>query len=151
MDKFKIPPKRLEELDEVFDDGWAFDLYPESRPRFLAIRMVGEGYSTREVSIEVGCSPRTVANWVKKFIEEGMGAIYLMGPKQGGYLSHITELIEEQVIKDLKKLPSEFGLTYNTWSGNAFKLYLKKSYDIELGVRQCQNILHRLQKTGAVR
>ena len=77
---------------------------------------------------------------MKAVDEKGFEA--LRPRKQPGRPFRLTPSQKEE-IKVALLLPSEES-GYNVWDGPSLSDYIRKKYDITLGVRQCQRLFHEL-------
>lgn len=110
--------------------------------RLHAILLVAQGMSCREVAQRLGDGPRTVAYWVGRFEEEG-----LSGLVDGDRPGRPTRLSEGQINEleiVLRKRPLDYGLSCNLWDGKTLMTFLKKEWEVTLGVRQCQRLFRRM-------
>ena len=93
-----------------------------------------------ELSSLSGIPQRTLSEWVKKVDEEGFEA--LRAKKQPGKTAKLSES-QMAEIKDAIMRPAEES-GYYVWDGITLSDYIKTTYGIELGVRQCQRIFKKL-------
>ena len=110
--------------------------------RLHAILLVAQGLSSLETARLLGDSPRTVAYWVKRFIEEGLAG--LMETERSGRPSRLTEEQLEKIDLALRRSPLEFGLTSNLWDGKTLSVFIMQQWGVDLGVRQCQRLFRQL-------
>lgn len=90
-----------------------------------------------------GHSSRTISNWINKVNETGNIEVLRDKPKPG----RNSKLNEEQliIIKDILQKPPELsGISANIWDGKSLSFYIKKEFEIILGVRQCQRLFKKL-------
>lgn len=110
--------------------------------RLHGVLLVAQGMSCHQVSELLGDAPRTVAYWVRRFESHG-----LTGLTEGERCGRPRRLSEEQ-IQDidaaLRMQPKDFGLTGNLWDGKTLSAYVKRQWDVRLGVRQCQRLFRQL-------
>lgn len=108
--------------------------------RVTLVNLVLSGMECSEVAKVTGNEKSTISAWVKTVDEEGFEA--LITKKQTG---RPPRLLTEQCLalkKDILTDPNKFG--YNVWDGNSLSDHIKKTYQVELSVRQCQRLFHRL-------
>jgi transposase len=110
--------------------------------RLHAIILVAQGLSGHEVARLLGDSPRTVAYWVSRFIEEGLAG--LMELERPGRPQRLSEDQLEQIDHALRTSPAEYGLTGNLWDGKTLSAFIKQQWGVTLGVRQCQRLFRQL-------
>lgn len=91
--------------------------------------------------VEAGIgSKSSITDWVKTAVEKGPEAL---APKE--IPGRPRTLSEEQVstLKEAVSRPaSESG--YDIWEGKTVSDYIKKTFSVDLGVRQCQRLMHMM-------
>jgi transposase len=90
-----------------------------------------------------GNSGRTISNWINNVNKTGDIEVLRDSTKPG----RKNRLDDSQlaIIKDvLQKDPQESTITANIWDGKSLAHYIKKTFNIELGVRQCQRLFKKL-------
>ena len=117
---------------------------PEARydHRLHGVLMVANGMSCYEVAGMLGHSPRTIESWVNDFNDTGFSALY--DRQRSGRPSSISEEVMDRIAIDLRNDPHDSGYRQNMWDGILLKRHLSDHYGVEIGVRQCQNIFHKL-------
>lgn len=110
--------------------------------RLHAILLVVNGMSPPKAADILGDSERTVRYWVQQFNEEGLQG--LIEIERLGRPSRLTERQMETVGKVLRKSPKDVGMSISLWDGKTLSAYIKKKYEIEIGVRQCQRMFRML-------
>lgn len=108
--------------------------------RVFSVNFVLNGMSAANVAEIAGVSRSTVSGWVKTVDEKGFE--FLKSVKPNGRPSKLTSEQQSEIDAILQREPSEFG--YKIWDGPTLSAYIKKIYDIELSVRQCQRLFHKL-------
>ena len=63
---------------------------------------------------------------------------------RSGRPSRIPESVVEEIDKDLRKNPGEFGYHQNLWDGKLLSHHLHEKYALLIGVRQAQRLFHKL-------
>ena len=104
--------------------------------------MVANGMSCYEVAGMLGHSPRTVESWVNDFNETGFSALY--DKERTGRPSTISSEAMKRIAADLRNDPHDSGCKQNMLDGVLLRKHLSDHYNVEIGVRQCQNIFHKL-------
>ena len=110
--------------------------------RVHGVSLIAAGMSCEQVSLLFGDSPRSVANWARRFDRLG-----LAGLAEGNHSGRPGRLSAEQmeaVRGWLRQTPTEAGLSANLWDGKALAQCLQERYEVRLGVRQCQRLFHQL-------
>ena len=117
-------------------------IYDEKyRHKVEIVNLVLSGISPKELSDICKESKSTIYLWVKLVDENGFEALC---PKI--HKGRPTKLNDQQCIEIRTVLesdnPKEYG--YNVWDTPNLSDYIKKKYDINLSVRQCQRLFHKL-------
>ena len=93
-----------------------------------------------EISQMSGVPRRTLSRLVKDIDEKGFES--LRNKKHKGKSSRLSAEQKEELKGILSKTAEEQG--YYKWDGVTLSDYIKKKYDIDLKVRQCQRLFHEL-------
>jgi transposase len=110
--------------------------------RLHSVSLVAAGMPCEGVAALFGDSPRSVANWVRRFDRHG-----LAGLAEGNHSGRPGRLSAEQMEEVrglLRQPPPQAGLKANLWDGKTLAQCLRERYQIQLGVRQCQRLFHQL-------
>lgn len=110
--------------------------------RLHGILLICQNFSCYEVAEILGHSPRTIQYWVQRFEKSGFAG--LQERERLGRPTSLDERTLEQVGKNLRNPPVEFGYSQNLWDGKLLSHHLSTRYDIEIGVRQCQRVFRKL-------
>jgi len=110
--------------------------------RLHGILLMCHGFSCYDVASMLGESPRTIENWVKRFNSDGFAG--LQEKTRGGRPPILEKQQIEQIGKDLRQNPREFGYTQNLWDGKLLSYHISQRFHVQLGVRQCQRLFHKL-------
>jgi transposase len=110
--------------------------------RLHGVLLVCAGMSSYDVAELFGQSPRTVANWVRRFERRGFAG--LEEGERPGRPAALDAATLEQVGKDLRCDPRELGYTQGLWDGKLLSHHLQQAYQVQLGVRQCQRLFRQL-------
>jgi transposase len=118
-----------------------------SEKRFLhrlhCVLLVGSGESSNEVAGQFGVSARTVNRWVKNYLERG-----IEGLQDGERSGRPSSLAADQLGKlacDLSRHPRIFGHLKNRWDASLLQRHIQLLFGVDLGLRQCQRLLHELK------
>lgn len=90
-------------------------------------------------------SQKTIQNWVNAFNEGGIEGIIPNKPQ--GRPSRLSKSQMEEIKVDVLTHPRKLGYEFSNWEGKSVSHHIKQKYSVELGVRQCQYILHELELT----
>ena len=92
--------------------------------RLHGVLLVAHGMNCCQVADMLGDAPRTVAYWVERFEQKGLGGLH-----EGSRSGRPSKLNADQ-IADLQKVlrgkPSEVGLSGNLWDGKTMSAYPPK-------------------------
>ena len=114
---------------------------PDSRydHRLHGVIQVGMGTSCYEVAELLGYGSRTIEYWVKSFNAHGFVGLY--EKQRPGRPSNVPL---DSLDSDLRADPHAFEYSENMWDGVLPRRHLSDHYAIDIGVRQCENIFHKL-------
>ncbi len=87
-------------------------------------------------------SPASVYNWVHRLTENGLSG--LQEGQRPGRPSRLSSKQEDILYKDLLRSPRDLGYEQNIWAGPLLSYHLNKKFGVQLRVRQCQNLFHKL-------
>ena len=110
--------------------------------RLHGLLLVAGGQSCGQVARLFEEDPRTVQRWVRTFESRGFD-----GLREGERSGHPRSLSAQQwssLGEDLRRDPREFGLSGHLWDGRLMSEHLRRSYGVELGIRQCQRVFRRM-------
>ena len=110
--------------------------------RLHAILLVANGMSCPQAATMLGDSERTVRYWVQQFNEEGLQG--LIDIERVGRPSRLSDRHMDQIGKTLRQSPNEVGMSVGIWDGTTLSAYIKKNYEIDMGVRQSQRMFRLL-------
>lgn len=110
--------------------------------RLHGVLLVYSGRSYRHVAELLGHSPRTIRYWVQRF--ERFGVVGLQEGERPGRPAAVDAATREQLGEDLRRSPREWGYANSLWDGALLSHHLAHRYAVQLGVRQCQRMLHTL-------
>ena len=105
------------------------------------VNLVLSGLTPSYLSNYCGDSKSTITRWVKIADEQGFDALKPKKPT-----GKPAKLAKEQMTEIRTVLeedePKKYG--YNVWDGPSLSAFIEKTYAVELSVRQCQRLFHRL-------
>ena len=111
------------------------------RHKVEMVNLVLSGLTPSYLSSYCGDSKRTITLWVKIADEQGFAALKTKKPTcrpprlTKEQKAEIRAILEEDD-------PEKYG--QNVWDGPSLSAYIKKTYAVKLGVRQCQRLFHSL-------
>jgi len=95
------------------------------------------------VGKKIGKHRSTIGRWVKEFNQKGLaGLVYRCSPGRTPRLNKEEQNKLKKII--LKKVPLDFGIEYPFWDGKSLSYFIKKLFKVELKIRQCQYLFHKL-------
>ena len=108
--------------------------------RVSMVNLLLGGMSAKELAAHCGDGETTLMSWVTKVDQFGWDA--LRAKKQPGKPSKLSEdqiaLVKVAVMGD----PDKHG--FKVWDGPSLSKYIKDAFGINLGVRACQKLLHKM-------
>lgn len=108
--------------------------------RVSMVNLILAGMSAKELSAHCGDGETTLMSWVTKVDQDGWDA--LRAKKQPGKPSKLSDdqvtKVKEAVMND----PNNYG--FKVWDGPALSKYIKDTFDVDLGVRACQKLFHKM-------
>ncbi len=110
--------------------------------RLHGVLLVTHGMSCTKVAGYLGQSPVTVQRWVKRFNEKGFAG--LSEGERCGRPRRISNAQWREIEQVLRKSPRALNYAQNIWDGKLLSHHLQVTYDIELGVRQCQRLFRAM-------
>jgi transposase len=110
--------------------------------RLHCILLICNGKTPAEVVALFGDSMRAIQYWIRRYNEAGIDGLH--DPTRTGRTPRLSAADDEILAQDLRSSPRELGYNQNLWDGKLLSHHLKQKFDIELKVRQCQNIFHQL-------
>lgn len=110
--------------------------------RLHGLLLLAAGHSCREVAKLFGEDETTVQRWVHRFEEGGLPA--LRESKRPGRPRSLDPEQWQELEGDLQKSPQDFGLSATVWDGVCLSEHLRRRFDVQLGVRQCQRIFRQM-------
>ena len=108
--------------------------------RVFAVNMVLSGLPASQIAAMAGVSKVAVTRWVKSVDEKGFQS--LRTKTISGRPSKLTEGQMNTIDTALQSNPNGYG--FKVWDGPSLTEFIKNTFDIELSVRQCQRLFHKL-------
>ena len=104
--------------------------------------LVAQGKTCPEVARLLGRRAQTVQSWVRAFKKKGLSG--LKDKSRPGRPPRLTEEQMAQIDQALRSTPEEYGLNGHLWDGKTLSAFILKEFNVQLGVRQCQRVFHKL-------
>ena len=110
--------------------------------RLHGVLLVATGQSANHIAEVFGEDARTVQRWVQRF--EAKGFEGLREGERPGRPRSLDARQWRQLERDLRQSPRQHGYSRNIWDGQLLSEHLRRRYQIELGVRQCQRLFRQM-------
>lgn len=108
--------------------------------RLHAVLLVDRGLSCRAAALALGCAPRTVSDWVRRFRRVGPDG--LRDARMPGRRPRLTAVHLAEARALLAQSVDERGRPL--LNGRALADWLAQTHHVHLGIRQCQRLVARL-------
>ena len=108
--------------------------------RVTMVNLLLGGMSARELAEHCGDGETTLMSWVKKVDENGWDS--LRAKKQTGQPRRLTDEQIAKLKENVSSNPNNFG--FSVWDGPSLSKHIKDTFDVELGVRACQKLFHKM-------
>lgn len=108
--------------------------------RLHCVLLVCDGKTCNEVSGLFGDSLRSVQYWVGRFNETGVDG--LRDADRPGRRPRLSAEAKKILSQDLLRSPRDHGYQQNLWDGKVLSHHIKQKFEIEIKVRQCQNLFY---------
>jgi transposase len=110
--------------------------------RLHGVLLVAQGITCPEVGRLLGDAPRSVEYWVHRYEQDGLAG--LTEGERAGRPSRLSEKQLKEINRVLRGKPNDAGMRVNLWDGKTLSAWIEKTYEIQLGVRQCQRLFRQL-------
>ncbi|GAX46367.1 hypothetical protein NIES4075_73910 [Tolypothrix sp. NIES-4075] len=114
---------------------------PHVRERILIILLQNDGRTQQEISIFLGCSPRTVAYWCMHGDPDNLETLHNKREYQNNRKA--TPEYIELLLKTVDREPSDLGYEFGRWTAERLATYLTEQTGIGLSSSQVRRILNR--------
>lgn len=111
--------------------------------RLHGVLLVLNGLSSVKAAEILGEPQRTVAEWVKRFREGGLGALGITETR--GRPKILNEDEELALRKAITRSPEKSGFIAKRWTGDLVSQFLKKQFGVEMTVRNSRSLLRSLE------
>jgi transposase len=109
----------------------------------ILLKLENPEYSCESLAQLLGHCPKTIANWIHKLNQSGdinsLHSLPITGRKPRLNAEQLAAIKEV-----LQKSPEQSGISANIWDGKSLSFYIEQTYQIVLGVRQCQRLFSHL-------
>jgi transposase len=110
--------------------------------RLHGVLLVAQGMTCPAVAGLLGDGPRSVEYWVHRY--EQLGLAGLTEGERSGRPRRLSEKQLQELNRVLRAKPNDAGMRVNLWDGKTLSAWIEKTYQIQLGVRQCQRLFRQL-------
>ena len=111
--------------------------------RLHGVLLVAQGVTCPEVARLLGDAPRSVEYWVHRYEQEGLAG--LTEGERSGRPGRLSEKQLKEINRVLRAKPDDAGMRVNLWDGKTLSAWIEKTYQVQLGVRQCQRLFRQLE------
>lgn len=112
------------------------------KERYQAIFLLHELGNCTKVAKLVKRSRRTIQNWIHAFNNGGLKGLVPNHPP--GRPSSLSCEQKEALKVDVLTHPRNLGYDFSNWEGKSVVFHINQKFDVEIGVRQAQRLLHEL-------
>lgn len=109
----------------------------------ILLKLDNKDHTCDSIGKLLGHSNKTISNWINK-LNEDADIESLRSKKIPGRPPILTEQQQVEIKAILQETPEKHGVTANIWDGKSLSFYIQKTYNITLGVRQCQRLFRKL-------
>jgi putative transposase len=141
----KIFFENAEELAVLIKREISYHYEGRYNHRLHVILLMTLGHSAKEVSQLFGDPLRTVQHWALHFKKQQLEG--LKEEPRRGRPRKLSESQMQQLAQHLRMPTSTFGYQQGFWDGPLLKHHIKRQFRVELSLRSCQIIFHRLGMT----
>ena len=110
--------------------------------RLHGVLLVAKEMTGPKAASILGKSRTVLFKWTRRFLKEGVNG--LMDKPKSGKKPKLTNKQLNKIKSVLNAPPDKVGLDRCMWDGKTLSEYIHKEFSIELGVRQCQRLFHKL-------
>ncbi|HNQ78833.1 MAG TPA: winged helix-turn-helix domain-containing protein [Acidobacteriota bacterium] len=111
--------------------------------RLHGLLLACSGMSCGDIAKHLGHGIRTIQYWLRKF--ESSGFAGLREEARSGRPASLSERMLKEIGQDLRQDPRKLGHSQGVWDGKLLHHHIGMKYGVELGVRQCQRLFHKLR------
>lgn len=111
--------------------------------RLFCVLLVAEGHGPQTVADWMGEHARTLERWRKRFQLNGVDGLF--DETSPGRPPKLSAEQVTGVADDLAQPPYVFGFGADQWQGKYLKDHLRRRFDIDISLRQCQRLLKQLK------
>ena len=104
--------------------------------RVFAVNMVLSGTPASQIGVSSGFTKAAVTYRVKTVDEKRFEALH--SQQHPSRPPKLTEEQLKQIDAAIQSDPKEYGI--KVWDGPSLSAYIKKKFNVEIGVRQCQRL-----------
>lgn len=108
--------------------------------RVSMVNLILSGMSAKELAAYCGDGETTLMSWVTKVDQFGWDSLH--DKKRPGRSSKLTEEQISEIKDAVMSDPNDHG--FRVWDGPRLSQYIKDRFDVNLCVRACQNLFHKM-------
>ena len=120
------------------------DLKLSYRLHCILMLIEDKSLSCEDVAQMHNTTPQTIARWIHAFNETNGDIQILKDKEKSGRTSRLTDS-QLNIISDvLRDNPLKHGINAQKWEGQTLSDLLKRKFNLDLKVRQCQRIMKNM-------
>ena len=108
--------------------------------RLHVLLQVSLGHSCYDVALQFGEHPRSIERWLHRFATSGASG--LRDSHHPGRAGQLSPLQRDSLQRDLRAPPLAVNFQQQHWTGKLVARHLEESYQVTMGLRCCQRLLH---------
>ena len=112
--------------------------------KIAALLLLLEGRHQAWITRSLGLTRQSLNMWIHRVNEEGLKG--LQSKPRPGRPTRLKPDIQNQLKIHMEQSPSYFGLQKEQWDGPTLVLHLKRTFGVNLKVRQAQYWIRRLRR-----
>lgn len=112
------------------------------KERYQALFLFHEYGNCTKVAKYIKRSKRTIQNWIHAFNDRGLEGLIPNFPP--GRPSRLNREQKKALKIDVLKHPRELGYEFSNWEGKNVAFHIERKFNVKIGVRQAQRLLHKL-------
>ena len=110
--------------------------------RIAVLLLILAGWKSSHAAELFGLTRWTVVKWIQRANTEGAEAVF--DRQRMGRPPRLNIKVMKKLENVLARSPRDVGIPPDRWDGNALVTYLKKTFHMEIHIRQAQRIMKRL-------
>ena len=134
--------KDVEKIKDEIQNHFSVDEDARFVRRLDVVLLLCNEQSISKVADLFEINATTIQRWIQRLNEFGFEGLR---DKPGrGRRSLLSEADQAELKKDIEKPPNDLGYQQARWDGKLLSHHIKRDYNVEIKVRQCQNLFKKL-------